>query len=185
MPAAKTEATVLGTLINALEPLSVDARKRLLQTVATFYDLASPAAYEGTATGRPAESQVVNGSSKAFSTDRSASPKDFIHEKAPDSETERIVCLAFYLAHYRGQQHFKTLDLTQLNTEAAQIKFSNASAIVHTASRQGLIGPAPNGQRQITARGERFVSMLPDREAARAALAGRSKKRKPNGRNEG
>src|SRR5439155_25638554 len=98
-------------------------------------------------------------------------------------ETERLVCLAYYLTHYRGMVHFRTLDLTQLNTEAAQIKFSNASATVHAASMQGLIGPAPDGQKQLTARGERFVNLLPDREAARALLekrGSRRRKRKPN-----
>ncbi len=119
-----------------------------------------------------------------FSQDRTASPKEFLHEKSPNSETERLVCLAYYLTHYRGTPHFKALDIAQLNTEAAQIKFSNASAVSHKAQAQGLIGPAPDGQKQITARGERFVTLLPDRQAGRARSpekrASRRRKRKPS-----
>ena len=161
------DTQVLSRLLAALRPLSQESRKRLVQTVATFYDLgrlAGPDALDQPSVGRQ---PLPSG---GFSEDRSESPKEFLHEKNPESETERLVCLAYYLTHYRGTPHFKTLDLTQLNTEAAQIKFSNASATVHSASMQGLVGPAPNGNKQITTRGERFVSLLPDRTAARAVI---------------
>ncbi len=179
MPDEIDEAGVLSAVIAALRPLATDARKRILQTVSTFFDL-------GRVNGAEATVESHRPSTGSFSEDRTASPKEFLHEKDPESETERLVCLGYYLTHYRGTAHFKTLDLTQLNTEAAQIKFSNASATMHAASKQGLIGPAPDGQRQMTARGERFVSLLPDKEAARALVIekrGRRRKRKspPNG----
>lgn len=172
------EAQVLSVVINAFSPLSLDAKKRLLQTVATFFDLGLPAQANRVHSSEPPTLQPGS-----FSQDRSASAKDFLHEKDPDSETERFVCLAYYLTHYRGIQHFKTLDISELNTEAAQIKFSNSTAVASAAANQGLIGPAPGGLKQLTARGERLVSLLPDREAARSAIGNnrptrRSKKRR-------
>jgi len=46
------------------------------------------------------------------------SPKDFLLEKQPRTDVERIACLAYYLTHYRATPHFKTIDLSILNTEA-------------------------------------------------------------------
>jgi hypothetical protein len=163
------EARVLSDVLASLRPLDAEARRKILHTAATFYGLSSSIADQSNSAVPPVERHRIEG----FSADRTASPKQFIHEKDPVSETERIVCLAYYLTHYRGISHFKTLDLTQLNTEAAQVKFSNASATVHSASEFGLLAPAPNGNKQISARGERFVSVLPDREAARAVMTER------------
>jgi hypothetical protein len=92
-------------------------------------------------------------------------------EKRPVTDVERIVCLAYYLTHYRETRHFKTLDLSKLNTDAAQIKFSNAAKAVDNAAAAGLLVPAGKGNKQISALGEIYVQSLPDREAAKAAVA--------------
>src|SRR5689334_884066 len=98
------EAQVLTVVINAFSPLSQDAKKRLLQTVATFFD-------NGTVHGQPSQDAHPTGLATPkpgnFSQARSASPKDFLPEKDPHTETERFVCLAYYLTHYRGVQHSK------------------------------------------------------------------------------
>jgi hypothetical protein len=99
------------------------------------------------------------------------SPKDFLFQKQPRSNVERIAALAYYLTHYRDTPHFKTLDLSKLNTEAAQPKFANATATANDAVKQGYLVPTSRGQRQLSAAGERFVAALPDRDAARAALS--------------
>jgi hypothetical protein len=81
-----------------------------------------------------------------------------------------VACLAYYLANYRDTPHFKTIDISALNTEAAQPKFSNASVSVDNAKQAGLLVPATKGNKQISAAGEKYVELLPDREAAREAL---------------
>lgn len=105
-----------------------------------------------------------------FSARTDMSPKQFCHEKDPRTDIERIVCLAYYLAHYRNQSDFKTLDLSKLNTEAAQLKFSNPTVAIHNAIKRGLITSAGKGAKQISAVGEIFVDALPDREKAKKAL---------------
>ena len=47
------------------------------------------------------------------------SPKDFLFRKEPNTDVERVACLAYYLTHRRGTNHFKTIDISKLNTEAA------------------------------------------------------------------
>jgi hypothetical protein len=85
---------------------------------------------------------------------------------------------SFYLTHYRDTPHFKTLDISKLNTEAAQPKFSNAASSANNAVKQGYLVPSTKGQRQLSAAGERFVAALPDREEARKAMSLSAPRRK-------
>jgi hypothetical protein len=88
-------------------------------------------------------------------------------DKSPRTDVERVACLAYYLAHYRGAPHFKTKDITALNTESAHKPFSNTAVAVDNAAKMGYLVPSVKGAKQISASGERFVEALPDREAAR------------------
>jgi hypothetical protein len=100
------------------------------------------------------------------------SPKQFIAAKRPSTDVERIACLAYYLTHDRKTPHFKTNDLTALNTEAAAPKFSNASAAAQNALNQNrYLAQAGKGRRQITPLGESVVQALPDRDAVKEVLA--------------
>jgi hypothetical protein len=91
-------------------------------------------------------------------------------QKQPRTDVERVACLAFYLMHYRNAPHFKTIDISKLNTEAAQSKMSNAHVAVNNATQTGYLVPAVRGAKQISAAGEVFVQALPDREAAKTAM---------------
>jgi hypothetical protein len=106
------------------------------------------------------------------------SAKQFMIQKDPQTNIERIACLAFFLTHSRDTPHFKTLDLSRLNTEAAQPKFANASMTVNDAAKAGFLVSAGKGNKQLSAFGEQFVRALPDRESAKAVLSGRKKIRK-------
>jgi len=99
-------------------------------------------------------------------------------QKQPRTDIERVACLAYYLTHYRDSHFFKTLDISKLNTEAAQVKFTNAAYAVANAEKSGLLVPAQRGHKQLSAVGEQFVLALPDREAAKAALVNLRRRRK-------
>ncbi|MGC9261448.1 MAG: hypothetical protein ACP5I8_15390, partial [Phycisphaerae bacterium] len=117
--------------------------------------------------------QAPSGNSEGvpiFSNHVDRSPKQFLEDKQPHSDADRVACLAYYLAHYRGIPHFKTVDISKLNTEAAQFKFSNAAVAVNNAALHGLLTSAGKGNKQISAVGERFVEALPDRESAKKVL---------------
>lgn len=173
---------ILTSIISALKRLSKDDQQRTLQAVATFLNL-SPQGTAFVADSGPTASlsAVVSPSSGVsnFSEDRAISPKDFIRDKAPRSDAERVACLAYYLTHYRDTPHFKTLDISTLNTEAAQPKFSNASVAVENAMKVGLLVQATKGNKQISAAGEFYVQYLPDQAAARASIQGMRQKKKP------
>lgn len=115
-----------------------------------------------------------------------ATPRDFMSQKKPQSQVERVACLAYYLARHRGAPHFKAADIAELNTEAAGHRFGNISRDVDNADRQnGYIVSAGNGAKQLTVRGEAVVEALPDREAVKAALSEHPHKRKRPSTNAG
>lgn len=175
-----SELSALQTVISALQAVDDEARRRIFEAAATFLGLrteapmsvrtATPATSGGLTTPGPAY--------PSFSEDTSMSPKEFLYEKQPRTDVERMAVLAFYLAHYRDTPQFKTLDLSKLNTEAAQPKFSNAANTAANAVKQGYLVPTTKGARQLSAAGERFVLALPDREAARIAMSSGMPRRK-------
>lgn len=160
---SRAVAEALNAVIRVLSKLDEKARVRVLRSASIFFGHGS-ATSEETSVATPiiGESQ----SRPAFSEDRKPSPKEFLFQKRPKTDVERIACLAFYLTHFRDIEHFKTLDLAKLNTEAAQIKFSNAAYAADNATKAGYLAPAGKAHKQITAWGEQFVVALPDREAA-------------------
>ena len=81
------EAQSLQQVISALQPLSPEDRRRVLLAVATFFQIesiASPSPPRGAQTiqSRP--------TSFPFSSEESMSPKDFLIEKQPSTDVERI-----------------------------------------------------------------------------------------------
>lgn len=162
----------LGVLSNALTDavavfrrLDEEGRTTLLNTLSTLFAISPPPmASQGPRTVSFPEA------TDRFSKEQSLSPKEFLLKKQPQSDVERVACLGYYLAHYRDQPHFKTADISWLNTEAAQRKFSNAAGAVNNAMNYGYLAPAIKGMKQLSAGGEMYVEALPDREAANTAM---------------
>jgi hypothetical protein len=173
-------AAALTKVIAELRGLTVDEQQTIINTASTFYGLHSPAPSTGQARTPPtsAATPVSHPAGGGFSEERDISPKEFIMQKQPRTEVERVACLAYYLTHYRNTPHFKTVDISKLNVEAAQSKMSNPTQAGDNATKMGYLAAATKGHKQISAAGELFVQALPDREAARAAMAsGKRKKR--------
>jgi hypothetical protein len=173
-----SEIGAWNAVISALNPLDSETRARLLQSVITFLSIpigVAPSGHAQVAKGTPAfshgASSIPDRKTGGFSEDRTLSVKSFLFDKTPQTDIERVACLAYYLTHYLGTPHFKTLDISKLNTEGAQLKFSNAAKAVDNATRAGLLVPSTKGQKQLSAIGERYVQALPDKVAAKEALA--------------
>ncbi|MEO8593963.1 MAG: hypothetical protein ABI759_11640 [Candidatus Solibacter sp.] len=172
------DAEILALIISALRRLDPDARKRIYQTIGTFFQLeAVPSTAHPNLVdlkSSPSGTEVLHPMSNAsstFSGDRRPTPKQFLNEKLPRTDVDRVACLAFYLTHYRDTPEFTTLDISKLNTEAAQRKLTNATVAVNNASQYGYLVPAAKGMKQISAGGERYVQALPDYDAAKAVMA--------------
>ncbi len=172
-PAQSDEQSVsnqVHKIIGDLLTFDEDTRVRIFRTVGTFFG------FDDTEPRKRSNAEAAAtppGVSREphFSTRPELSPKDFLFDKGPTTDVARVACLAYYLTHYRDNAHFKTTDISKLNTEAAQIKFSNPSAALNNAIRSGLLTTASGGKRQLTAHGEKYVEALPDRTTARQFLS--------------
>ena len=164
---------VLPGVIAAFKQLDSVGRETLLRTISALFGLKdNDPNFIHEQAGPPA----THGD--RFSKDRPLTAKEFLLKKQPKTDVERVACLAYFLNQYEGQSHFKTLDISKLNTEAAQTKFSNAAVAVENATKSGYLALAPKGCKQISGAGELFVEALPDREAAKEAmLAARPRRR--------
>jgi hypothetical protein len=161
------EVEAMQKSLGALSGLKQAEQKRVLEWLAEKLNLGNI----GVPSPGAAVQQVASHSGTATLPRGTLTPKNFLLEKKPATDVERATCLAYYLAHYRDTSKFKTKQLTELNKEAAQPKFSNAAVAVQNATVQNqFLSQAGAGDKQITARGEALVEALPDQEKVKAAL---------------
>lgn len=169
-----TEGELLRLFIERLQPMDSDSRARLMRTLATYFELPW-ALRDDRPSIEPSARPVLTPSS--FSSRGDISPKQFLVEKSPNTDIERVACLGYYLTHYRELPHFETPDIVALNTEAAQPRFANASWTLHNALKQGYLAQGSKGKKQLSAIGEQFVLALPDRDAAKSMMQKRASRR--------
>lgn len=175
---ASAELAAMADCSQALDQLDPSARSRALSWLIDRYGMKSAGPPQRTATAAQGD-----GHAASQAADHEApSPKEFVTAKKPKTDVERITVLAYYLTHYRGVPHFATAQLSGLNTEAAQPRFSNAANSASNAVKSSnFLAPAPQGKRQITALGEAVVEALPDREAVKVAIDENGRRRRrPN-----
>lgn len=181
-PTRADEKSIFGEVqrvIDGLMKFDEDSRMLIYRTVGTFFrfdrfDGPHPGAAPGV---DPGIDSAGNERDPHFSSREEISPKDFLFRKQPNTNVDRIACLAYYLSFHRGTPHFRTTDLSKLNTEAAQIKLSNASATIADAMQAGLLATAAKGAKQLTVAGEKYVEALPDHAAAKAVRSAAKSRR--------
>jgi hypothetical protein len=178
-PVGPSEFDALTAVVAALQPLDDEARRRIVDSAVTFLRIGCAGASWPTSQVEPRQGSGPIADRAPFSENTRMSVKEFLLEKEPRTDVERLACLAYYLTHYRATPHFKTVDLSLLNTEAAQPKFTNAANSANNAVKMGYLVPSSKGQRQLSAVGERFVRALPDRDSAKAALESLRRKSRP------
>ena len=166
-----SELDVLTSVLALLQKIEPEARERILHSAATFLRISiSHSSVLPETPMRDSHSASEAPPPSSFSGDRTIPPKQFMFEKQPRTDVEKVACLAYYLTHFRDTPHFKTLDISKLNTEAAQIKFSNPTVAVENATKRSYLAPSTKGNKQLSAVGEQFVQALPDRERAKSIM---------------
>lgn len=182
----KDEIDALSKVLGALSKLDDSGKQFVMRTAADRLGIAAPAksGANGVGVGGVGGGVGHAGGTGQTITDPNISAKHFMDQKRPEKDIEKVTCLAFYLAHNRATVHFKTADITALNTEAAQTALSNSTYALNNAESAGYLTSAgKRGHKQITAYGERIVTALPDREAVAAVIEAEKKRharRKPN-----
>jgi hypothetical protein len=173
------QVKALGNVLKALADLDSDGQQFVVQTAATRLGLVVGAAGAQLGTGGVVAAGAALPSIGAGQTpaDPNTTPKQFLDIKRPATDVERVTCLGFYLTHFRATPHFKTADITSLNTEAAQKPLSNTSVAVGNAQTTNYLTKAgKRGEKQVTSFGEKVVHALPDRETLKAVMEAESKR---------
>ena len=161
------ELKAIGIALEALATLSQEQQGFALRMISERLGVIVP--NSGNKSGTAAAATAGNSAGSDISQ---MTPKSFLAVKKPKTDMERVACLGYYLFKVRGVEHFKTLDITRLNTEAAGEKFSNAaSAVNNSIAKARYLASAGGGKKQISALGEALVENLPDREAVTKALS--------------
>ncbi len=88
-------------IIDDLIAFDKDSRVRIYRTVGTFFG------FDGVEPPRPGGADAPPtppGASREphFSSPPEPSPKEFLFEKRPSTDVDRVACLAYFLTHYRG-----------------------------------------------------------------------------------
>jgi hypothetical protein len=115
------ELAALQQALDALTPLDPDGRQRAVTWLAGALGVSSAPAEAPGGFGTPSGSGIpgIDAGPANLGT-----PRRFMAAKRPTTDVERVTCLAYYLTHARDTPHFKTKELTDLNTEAAGAKIS-------------------------------------------------------------
>lgn len=164
------ELNIFQNIILLLKPFDISTRLKILNMVNIFFRN-TESSTQHQSINIPAESLTSDvDKPRYFSKDRSLTPKEFLREKRPETDVEKVACLAYYLTYYNNTPHFKTIDISKLNTEAAQRKFSNATKAVTNATQYGYLATIGKGKKQLSADGEMYVLALPDKDEARKAM---------------
>lgn len=180
MAAKKNDSTsALVAVVDALEPLNDGDRQWVLQSAASKFSVAIQLA--ASANVSAGNQPAAGAGPSAVGTARpnaNTDVKTFVKDKDPNSETQRVACLAYYLANFRDTHAFKTLDISKLNTEAKGPTFNVARAVNNAANaKHKYFSPVGKGQKQITSHGDEIVEALPDLEKVKEVEARKSTKR--------
>jgi hypothetical protein len=160
-------------------PVGEEVATKIITFVMGGADLAERSGGGGGGGGNGGDDSTQTDKGLRLSSGGQLTPKQFVAQKKPGSNYERVACLAYYLANYRDMPHFKTSDITKLNTESAH-HFTNAALFVmHATTSYHYLAAAGGGKKQITPLGEAVVEALPDRTAVTAAIAENKPARKP------
>lgn len=117
------------------------------------------------ATPMPSVSGSTEGSPQSPLTDNIA---QFVGQKEPKNEYQRVAVLAYFLYHARGVKNFTLKEIKEANADARQPSFSNIHATVNKAlTRYKFLTQGSGGQRgvyTISFDGEKLVNALPSLE---------------------
>lgn len=163
-----SELRAMAECYRALHPLPDEGKVRSILWIIQSCQLEELFRYHLAAAGAAPHVETESAGSSA---EEDLDPRAFMGAKKPQTQTERIACLAYYLTYHRGVRHFKAKDIDALNTEAAGQRLGHLSRDIDNTDRQsGYIVSAGTGLKQLTVRGEAVVKALPARDAVKEAI---------------
>ena len=160
---ANFKVTIKGPGLTFDQSVDISDANKIMSFVMTGSALPESGGGAGTGgAGAPAAAANLSG----------LNPKQFIAQKKPKTQYERIACLGYFLHTARQVAEFGAEEMKAINKEAAQQPILNLPTILgDTTSKYGYLSAAGGGNKQMTVLGDAVVEALPDRDAVKAAVA--------------
>ena len=130
--AKKSPVNAVQVIFDALEPLDVDSRQRVISSVLSLFGMPSSVS----ATQSPATSQAQRGADVAA---RTKSPVELIQEKQPATNAQRIALFAYYREKFEGIGRFSRGELKPYFSKAKEPPPANYDRDFSAAVRSGWI----------------------------------------------
>jgi len=149
-----------------LSHFEFEAEGRRTEVMEAFEQICEKAAElrQPTSVSRQLDSESRPSSERLSTSGKELTPSEFLKLKRPDSGTERLIVLAYYLERFRNTKDFSQADLAKVADEA---KLSTIHAQYFTYGiQQGFLRKTTKGRYAITLSGEDFVEAM--RESAKA-----------------
>lgn len=127
----------------------------------------------------PQPDQNIGGGSQGAGLD--VSMADFVKNKNPKNEYQRVAVIAYYREYKQNKKEFKNAEMSQANTaEARQPKISNITDVVTKARDRYKFLTKGTGKatHQLSTHGADIANALPDQESVKKLIAN-AKSRKP------
>jgi hypothetical protein len=176
----QSDVDALGTVLDALSKLQVAGQQWVLDTAAARLHISVPSAGQRLKNLPPSDSGATPPANTNLGD---LKPKEFVKHKAPNSDVDRVACLAFYLTNVRQTPAYAARDLSTLNTEAAGPRFNMSRALDNATRLSCYLTSAGKGKKQITTLGEDVVEALPDyAKVAEVLSAAKATKRRKAGK---
>jgi len=179
---AKTESTKLSSKLKAIEVIVKELQKleeQDRQGVISFaLDQLGMKSIQGSTVplGGAGQSATPGNSSTGINN----SMADFVKNKKPQNEYQRVAVIAYYLEHKDRKKEFKNIEMSKANTEnARQPKISNITDVVSKARDRYKFLTKGMGKatHQLSTHGADIVEALPDEAKVKTLIAeGKSRK---------
>lgn len=162
------------SIINTLQPLSADERAQVLHAAAALYSVQLASVrqnqvHQGGAHSTPSPAKAPAENQKPISVG------EFVREKLPATNAQRIACFAYYREHFEGHEHFSRSDLSGYFATARLAKPGNFDRDYNGAVKENWIHD--NGaESYLTQTGEAAVSAGFDGKAKPRGKSIRKKK---------
>jgi hypothetical protein len=142
-------------VINTLQPLMADERAQVLNAAAALYavQLSSPRQSHA----QPALQQASSPAHSRPEGQKPVSVGEFLREKSPATNAQRIACFAYFREHFEGHEHFSKSDLSGYFAAARVSKPGNYDRDYSSAVKENWIHDS-GAESYLTQTGEAAVS---------------------------
>lgn len=163
------------SVINTLQPLAPDERLHVLNAAAALYCVHLSGPRQSHEPQPQTQQRAFSAAQARVEGQKPVSVGEFLREKSPATNAQRIACFAYYREKYEGHEHFSKSDLVGYFAAARVAKPGNYDRDYSSAVKENWIHD--NGaESYLTQTGEAAVSAGFDGKAKPRGTAARKKK---------